>query len=227
MKILLVEDEKKVASFIRNGLMEQSYSVDMAFDGIQGERMARATNYDAILLDVMIPLKSGFALCRSIRSFDSRVPIMMLTALDSTEDKLQGLDAGADEYLAKPFEFRELLAHLRSLLRRRTSQPSATVLEVGDLRMNLDSRTVTRAGRPIVLTAREFALLEFFLRSRNRVISRTEIAERVWETSFDSESNVIDVYVSFLRKKLDRGFDQKLIHTLVGVGYILKAPETV
>jgi two-component system copper resistance phosphate regulon response regulator CusR len=225
VKILIVEDEKKVAAFIRRGLLEQSYSVDTAHDGVEGERLARSNAYDAIVLDLMLPRKSGFALCRSIRSFDARVPILILTALDSTEDKLQGLEAGADEYLPKPFEFRELLAHLRSLLRRRESLPSSGILKVADLQMDLVSRKVSRGGQNLALTAREFALLEYFLRNKGRVITRTEIAQKVWETSFDSESNVIDVYVSFLRKKLDKGFPEKLIHTLVGVGYVLRSGE--
>lgn len=225
MKILVVEDEKKVAAFIRRGLVEQSYSVDMAHDGVEGERLARGNTYDAIILDLMLPRKSGFALCRAIRTFDPRVPILILTALDSTEDKLQGLEAGADEYLPKPFEFRELLAHLRSLLRRRESLPSSGLLRVADLQMDLITRKVSRGGQNLALTAREFALLEYFLRNTGRVITRTEIAQKVWETSFDSESNVIDVYVSFLRKKIDKGFPEKLIHTLVGVGYVLRTEE--
>jgi two-component system copper resistance phosphate regulon response regulator CusR len=226
VKILVVEDEKKVAAFIRRGLVEQSYSVDTAHDGVEGERMARGNAYDAIVLDLMLPRKSGFALCRAIRAFDARVPILILTALDSTEDKLQGLEAGADEYLPKPFEFRELLAHLRSLLRRRESLPSSGLLRVADLQMDLITRKVSRGGQNLALTAREFALLEYFLRNLGRVITRTEIAQKVWETSFDSESNVIDVYVSFLRKKIDKGFPEKLIHTLVGVGYVLRSGET-
>jgi len=225
VKILVVEDEKKVAAFIRRGLVEQSYSVDMAHDGMEGERLARSSTYDAIILDLMLPRKSGFALCRAIRTFDVRVPILILTALDSTEDKLQGLEAGADEYLPKPFEFRELLAHLRSLMRRRESLPSSGLLRLADLQMDLITRKVTRGGQSLALTAREFALLEYFLRNHGRVITRTEIAQKVWETSFDSESNVIDVYVSFLRKKIDKGFPEKLIHTLVGVGYVLRTGE--
>lgn len=226
MQILLIEDEKKVASFIRKGLVEQGFFVDMAFDGLDGERLARANVYDAIILDLMLPRKSGFAVCKSIRSFDPQIPILLLTALDSTEDKLQGLEAGADDYLAKPFEFRELIIHLRALLRRRANLSSSSILQNGDLILKLASRTVTRRGQPISLTSREFALLEFFMRNKNRVISRTEIAERVWETSFDSESNVIDVYVSFLRKKVDRDFEEKLIHTMIGVGYVLKTNDS-
>jgi len=152
---------------------------------------------------------------------------LILTALDSTDDKLQGLEAGADDYLAKPFEFRELIIHLRALLRRRTNLSNSSILQNGDLILKLASRTVTRKGQPIILTAREFALLEFFMRNKNRVITRTEIAERVWETSFDSESNVIDVYVSFLRKKVDRDFEDKLIHTMIGVGYMLKTNDSL
>ena len=171
MRILLVEDEKKVASFIRKGLMEQAYAVDVAEDGLEGEKLALANNYDALILDVMLPRKSGFAVCRTVRQFDPRVPIIMLTALDSTDDKLQGLDAGADDYLPKPFEFRELLARLRSQFRKRHSHSDPTFLEFADLNVNLVTHTVSRSGQPISLTAKEFALLEYLLRNRKRVVS--------------------------------------------------------
>jgi heavy metal response regulator len=225
MKILLVEDEVKVASFIRQGLVEQSYAVDVAHDGVQGERLARENEYDVLIVDVMLPRKSGFALVRSIRSVHGSVPILMLTALDTTDDKVQGFDAGADDYLVKPFEFRELLARLRALMRRKTDQASGALLQVADLSMDLHSRAVTRGGKTIELTSREYALLEFLMRNRRRVVSRAEISEHVWDTSFDSESNVIDVYVSFLRRKIDRDFEPKLIHTVVGMGYVLKDGE--
>jgi two-component system, OmpR family, copper resistance phosphate regulon response regulator CusR len=222
MKFLLVEDDRKIALFIKKGLTEQSYSVDIAEDGEEGERLAEDNSYDVILIDIMIPRKSGFSLCKCIRAFSPTVPIMMLTALDSTEDKVRGFDAGADDYLVKPFEFRELLARIRALLRRRASQDCQSTLRFADLEMDLSTHTVRRSGKVIECTAREFALLEYLLRHRNRVVSRTEIAEHVWDTNFDTESNVIDVYVSFLRKKIDAASLPKLIHTVVGAGYILK-----
>jgi DNA-binding response OmpR family regulator len=222
MKILLVEDDKKIALFIKNGLTEQSYTVDTAEDGDKGERLAEENIYDVILIDIMIPRKSGFSLCKCIRAFNPTVPIMMLTALDSTEDKLRGFDAGADDYLVKPFEFQELLARIRALLRRRVSQDSPNVLHYADLEMDLSKHSVRRSGRQLECTAREFALLEYLLRHRNRVVTRTEIAEHVWGTSFDTGSNVIDVYVSFLRKKIDIDPLPRLIHTIVGIGYVLK-----
>jgi DNA-binding response OmpR family regulator len=222
VKILLVEDDKKIAQFIKNGLAEQSYSVDTAEDGEAGERLAQENSYDAILLDIMIPRKSGFSVCKCIRAFNPTVPIMMLTALDSTEDKVRGFDAGADDYLVKPFEFQELLARIRALLRRRVGQDSPNVLKYADLEMDLSKHSVQRSGRPLECTAREFALLEYLMRHRNRVVTRTEIAEHVWGTNFDTGSNVIDVYVSFLRKKVDSEPLPRLIHTIVGVGYVLK-----
>lgn len=222
MKILLVEDDKKISSFIKKGLIEQSYSVDVAFDGDEGEKLAGDTAYDIILIDIMIPRKSGFSLCKCIRDFNPTVPIMMLTALDSTEDKLRGFDVGADDYLVKPFEFQELLARIRALLRRRTNQDSSNLIQFADISMDLATHTVKRSGKTITCTAKEFALLEYLLRHKNKVVTRTELAEHVWDTSFDTESNVIDVYVSFLRKKIDQDGFLKLIHTIVGVGYVLK-----
>ncbi len=223
MKILLVEDDKKIAMFIKKGLVEQAYSVDIASDGDEGELLAGDNDYDIILIDIMIPKKSGFSLCKCIRASNPTVPIMMLTALDSTDDKLRGFDAGADDYLVKPFEFLELLARIRALLRRRAAgQDTPGMLQYADLEMDLATHTVKRSGKTVDCTAREFALLEYMLRHRNKVVTRTEIAEHVWDTSFDTGSNVIDVYVSFLRKKLDMDFSPKMIHTIVGVGYILK-----
>ncbi|MDB5036272.1 MAG: transcriptional regulator [Chlorobi bacterium] len=225
MKILLVEDERKVASFIKQGLTEQLYTVDVAHDGIEGEHLARMNEYDAIIIDVMLPRKSGFAVCRAIRTFNTTVPILFLTALETTDDKVQGFDSGGDDYLVKPFEFRELMARLRALLRRKSEQTTGGELQVADLRLDIRSHTVTRAGQAVELTAREYALLEFLVRNRRRVVSRAEIAEHVWETSFDSESNVIDVYVSFLRRKIDKDFSPKLIHTVVGMGYVIRDEE--
>ncbi|MDD5674168.1 MAG: response regulator transcription factor [Chitinivibrionales bacterium] len=222
MKILIVEDDKKIASFIKKGLTEQSYTVDIAGDGDEGERLAGENIYDVMLIDIMIPRKSGFSLCQSVRSFNKAVPIIMLTALDSTEDKLRGFEAGADDYLVKPFEFQELLARIRALLRRNTNQEIPNSIHFAGLEMDLSTHTVKRSGRVIDCTAREFALLEYLLRHKNKVVTRTDIAEHVWDINFDSESNVIDVYVSFLRKKINNGFSPKLIQTVIGVGYILK-----
>lgn len=222
MKILLAEDDKKVASFIKRGLEEQSYSVDITPDGQLAEEFARANEYDVIILDVMLPRKSGFSVCKSIRMFNTSVPILMLTALDSTDDKIQGFDTGADDYLVKPFEFRELLVRLRALMRRRTEHSQPSILQIADLTLDLHTMNVTRSGKVIELTSREFTLLKYLLFNRKRVVSRAEIAEHVWETNFDTESNVIDVYMSFLRKKIDKDFPNKLIHTVVGMGYIIK-----
>jgi two-component system, OmpR family, copper resistance phosphate regulon response regulator CusR len=225
MKILLVEDEPKVASFIKKGLEEQAYEVEQAYDGNFGLKMALQNEYDLIILDIILPHMSGLDVCRAVRKKNMQVPILMLTALGSTDDKITGLDAGADDYLTKPFEFKELLARLRALARRSADNGNSEKLSIADLEMDLDSKMVTRAGKPINLTAREFSLLHYLLRNRGRVVSRVDITENVWETSFDTGSNVIDVYINFLRKKIDRGFPSKLIHTLVGMGYVLKEDD--
>lgn len=225
MRILLVEDEPKVASFIKKGLEEQSYEVDQAYDGNFGLKMALQNEYDLIILDIILPHMNGLEVCQAVRKKKSQVPILMLTALGSTDDKIIGLDAGADDYLTKPFEFKELLARLRALARRSGDSGGGEKLTIADLEMDLGSKTVSRGGKPINLTAREFALLHYLLRNRGRVVSRVDITENVWETSFDTGSNVIDVYINFLRKKIDKGFPGKLIHTLVGMGYVLKEDE--
>ncbi|GGF11066.1 response regulator [Hymenobacter cavernae] len=223
MKILLVEDEPKVAAFLHQGLTEQHYSVDLAPDGLVGLRMALASNYDLLILDTLLPSLSGLDVCRQVRAQNTAVPILMLTALGETDDKIRGLDAGADDYLVKPFAFQELLARIRALARRRQETPATTaVLRLADLTLDPSRKLVQRAGQPIQLTAREFALLEYLLRNQGRVISRVDILEQVWETSFDTGSNVIDVYINFLRKKVDKDFTPKLIHTLVGMGYVMK-----
>ncbi|MCJ8167494.1 response regulator transcription factor [Pontibacter sp. E15-1] len=222
MKILLVEDEPKVASFIKKGLEEQTYEVDQAYDGTFGVRLALQHDYDLVILDVILPNISGLDVCRQIRQHNTTVAILMLTALGSTDDKITGLDAGADDYLTKPFEFKELLARIRALKRRGAEVPAGEVLRVADLELDLTRKTVLRAGKPINLTAREFSLLHFLMRNRGRVVSRVDITEQVWETSFDTGSNVIDVYINFLRKKVDKAHHTKLIHTLVGMGYVLK-----
>lgn len=223
IRILVVEDEPKVASFVKRGLEENGFSVDIAYDGAVGKKMFEAGDYNLVILDVNLPYKNGIELCKEIRSLNQKIPVIMLTALGTTEDKLSGFDSGADDYLVKPFEFRELLARIRSLLKRISiSETGSNVLKFLDLEMNLDTWEVTRGNRKIELTQKEFALLEYLLRNKGRVVSRVDIAEKVWDITFDTGTNVIDVYVNFLRKKIDRDFPQKLIHTQTGVGYILK-----
>lgn len=225
MRILLIEDEPKVASFIKKGLEEQSYEVEQAYDGVFGVKMALQHEYDLVILDVILPNMSGLQVCRQIRQQNTTVSILMLTALGSTDDKITGLDAGADDYLTKPFEFKELLARIRALTRRAADTPISEVLQIDDLEMDLTRKKVQRAGKPVSLTAREFSLLHYLLRNRDRVVSRVDITEQVWETSFDTGSNVIDVYINFLRKKVDKGHPVKLIHTLVGMGYVMKEQD--
>ena len=222
MRVLLVEDEPKVAAFIKKGLEEQAYEVDQAYDGFFGKKLALQNEYDLIILDVILPIKNGTEVCREIRQFKPAVAILMLTALGSTEDKILGLDSGADDYLVKPFVFQELMARIRALTRRTYESPSNEIITIADLELNLTKKSVYRSGKPINLTAREFALLHYLMRNKERVVSRVDIIEQVWETSFDTGSNVIDVYINFLRKKIDKDFNPKLIHTLVGMGYVLK-----
>ena len=222
MKILLIEDEPKVSAFIKKGLEEQAYDVDLAYDGFYGRKLALENEYDLVILDVILPNMSGVEVCREIRKHNLTVSILMLSALGSTDDKITGLDSGADDYLVKPFEFKELLARIRALNRRGSENASGEILKIADLEMDLAKKTVTRAGNPVNLTAREFALLQYLLRNQGRVISRVDIIEQVWETSFDTGSNVIDVYINFLRKKVDKDYTPKLIHTLVGMGYVIK-----
>jgi DNA-binding response OmpR family regulator len=224
VRILVVEDEPKVASFLKRGLEENGFSAEIAYDGSIGKRMFDAGDYDVLILDINLPYKNGIELCREIRSSNQKIPVLMLTALGTTEDKLLGFDSGADDYLVKPFEFRELLARIRSLLKRiSVAETGGNILKFLDLEMNLDTYEVIRGEKIIDLTQKEFALLEFLLRNKGRVVSRIDIAEKVWDITFDTGTNVIDVYVNFLRKKIDRDFSQKLIHTQTGVGYILKA----
>ncbi|MBC7389861.1 MAG: response regulator transcription factor [Opitutaceae bacterium] len=224
MRVLVVEDEQKVAEFIKKGLEENSYKVDTAHDGVIAKHLAFSNQYDLIILDIIIPKLNGIELAKELRVQKINTPILMLTALSKTDDKVTGFDSGADDYLTKPFEFRELLARVKALTKRNIpeAQQSVRLLEVADLEMNLDSYTVTRAGQKIDLTAKEFSLLEYFVRNQGKAISRAEIAEKVWGLNFDTGTNVIDVYVNFLRKKVDKSFDKKLIHTLIGMGYILR-----
>lgn len=224
IKILLVEDEKKIADTLSKGLTELDYHVQTAYDGSIGMRMFESGNFNMVISDINLPGLNGYDLCKAIRSRNQHVPIIMLTALSATDDKIEGFDAGADDYLVKPFEFKELLARIRALLKRTMNQqlPAGNVLTVADLELDVDSKEVSRAGKSISLTAKEFQLLEYFMRNRNRVVSRADIAERVWDLDFDTKTNVIDVYVNFLRKKIDRDFEPKLIHTQVGMGYMMK-----
>ncbi len=222
MRILLVEDDKKVASFIHKGLEEEGYAVDVAPDGDTGLAMGLDRVHDLIVLDVMLPKKPGFQVLRELRQGSVATPVLLLTARDTVEDKVQGLDAGADDYLTKPFAFAELLARVRALLRRRT-EARAAKLQISDLVLDPATRSVARGGEPITLTNREFALLEYFLRNPGRVLTRTMIADHVWDYNFDTGTNVIDVYVNYLRKKIDAGREPKLLHTVRGAGYVLKA----
>ena len=223
MKILIVEDEPKVASFIKKGLEESQYDAEIAYDGLSAEKLALNYKFDLFILDIIIPGISGLELCRKLKKSFPGKPVLMLTALGTTNDKLSGFEAGADDYLVKPFEFRELLARVKVLLRKGSQQfESINKLVVGDLELDLDKKSARRGGSDIDLTAREYSLLEYFMRNSGRVLSRNDIAEKVWDASFDFGTNVVDVYVNFLRKKIDRGFDKKLIHTKVGFGYIFE-----
>jgi heavy metal response regulator len=221
MRILLVEDDRRVASFIRKGLAEEGHAVDLAADGETGLAMGLDRLHDLIILDVMLPALPGFQVVRQLRRAQVSTPILLLTARDALEDKVQGLDAGADDYLTKPFAFAELLARVRALLRR-GGEARPPVLRLADLALDPATRTVTRGGEPVSLTNREFALLEYFMRNPGRVLTRTMIAEKVWDYSFDAETNVIDVYVNYLRKKIDAGRPSRLLQTVRGVGYVLR-----
>jgi heavy metal response regulator len=224
MRLLVVEDNPKMAGFIRQGFTEQGYAVDVADNGYDGEDLAAVEPYDLIILDVMLPDQDGTQVAENLRRRGVKTPILMLTALSTTADKVAGLDSGADDYLTKPFEFAELLARVRALLRRGQAE-GTTTLQYEDIQMDLASRMVTRAGERVKLTAKEFALLEYFLRNPDRILTRTAIGEHVWDMNFDPDSNVIDVYVSMLRRKLDKGFDKRLIHTLIGTGYVLSVDD--
>jgi two-component system, OmpR family, copper resistance phosphate regulon response regulator CusR len=221
MRLLVVEDERKVASFIKKGLEEEGYAVDVAADGRTGLQMARDQIHDLIILDIQLPKMDGLSVLDILRQEKVAIPVLLLTVRATIEDKVLGLDSGADDYLTKPFAFQELVARVRALLRRRTEGKSP-VLQIADLTLDPARRMVFRGNEKIDLTAREFALLDYFMRNPSRVLTRTMISEHVWDYDFDSGTNVIDVYVNYLRKKIDSGSDQKLIHTVRGVGYLLK-----
>lgn len=224
-KILIIEDEQKIADTLKQGLTENGFYVEVAYNGDIGHKMFLARSFNLVVLDINLPGINGYELCRLIREKNAGIPVIMLTALSSLEDKIEGYDAGADDYLIKPFEFKELLMKIRVLLKRVMNQyiPSGTILKADGLEMNLDSKQVKREGVSINLTAKEFQLLEYLLRNKNKVVSRADIAVHVWDIDFDTNTNVIDVYINYVRNKIDKHFDQKLIQTQVGMGYILKA----
>lgn len=222
LQILLVEDERKIADSLKKGLSEHGYQVQLAYDGLTGWQEFETGNFDLIILDINLPGIHGHELCRMIRE-KSSVPVIMLTAMNAIGEKIEGFDAGADDYIVKPFDFKELLVRVRAVLKRSNKTAgSGKILKVSDLVMNLDSREVFRAGINISLTAKEFQLLEYLVKNKGKVVSRADIALSVWDIDFDTKTNVIDVYVNFLRKKLDRKSENKLIHTQVGYGYIIK-----
>ncbi|MDE3251832.1 MAG: response regulator transcription factor [Bacteroidota bacterium] len=224
MEILIVEDEKKIADSLKKGLGELSYEVNVAYDGTMGEKMFAQQKYDLVILDINLPGINGIELCKIIRQQNKSVPVLMLTTFGSVPDKVEGFDAGADDYMVKPFSFDELIVRIRALLRRSQQEnlPVGNLLQLADLEMNLDTKQVTRSGIVIPLTAKEFLLLEYLLRNKRRVVSRADIGEHVWNIDFDTNTNTIDVYINYLRKKIDKNFDPKLIHTQVGFGYIMK-----
>lgn len=223
MKILLIEDELKTSQSIKSWLEEYQISVDCAYDGSAGLSLAGNNTYDVILSDVILPKMSGFEFCKMVREGGIKTPIMLLSALSQPEDKVTGLDAGADDYMSKPFDFKELLARINALVRRSSDKESiSNLLSFADLELNLNTFEVHRAGKKILLTPREFALLEYLVRNQGRVLSKAEISEKVWNIDIEYNTNVIEVYVNYLRNKMDKGFDKKLLHTQFGIGYYLK-----
>lgn len=218
MKILVIEDEKRITSFVRKGLQYEGYTVDVAYDGVKGMEKAKDETLDLIVLDVMLPGKDGMKLCSELRDGGIATPVIMLTAKDSIDDRVKGLDAGADDYLVKPFAFKELLARIRSLLRR-GDNVKQVILKIADLELDPASRVVKRGENEIELSKKEYSLLEYMMRNKNQVLTRTMIAEHVWDYDFDSFTNTIDVYIRYLRKKVDDGYAKKLIKTIRGVGY--------
>jgi two-component system copper resistance phosphate regulon response regulator CusR len=221
VQIFLVEDEDRVAGFVKKALEEEGYGVTVASNGAEAIKQLANKTFDLIILDVMLPHVTGLEVCRQVRQRDKNVPIMMLTALGTIDDKVTGLKAGADDYLVKPFHFKELLARVEALLRRKSADGDK-LLTFADIKMDTQSNSVERAGKSIVLTTKEFALMELFIRNSGKVLSRQLIAEKVWGIDFDTGTNVVDVYVNYLRNKVEKGFDQRYIHTVIGRGYILK-----
>lgn len=223
-KILLVEDEEKVSSFVKAGLTEHQYEVDVAADGVAGLSRVLQQQYDLIILDVMLPVINGIELCKQIRAKYPNIPILMLSALGTIDDKVVGLKAGADDYLLKPFHFKELLARMEALLRRNAvaTEPESHLLSFADLKLDTWDKTAERGGIKINLTAKEYLLLELFMKNPNKLLSREYMLEKVWNVNFDTGTNMVDVYVNYLRNKIQKGFEQKLIHTVIGMGYIMK-----
>ncbi len=225
MKLLIVEDESKIGNYLQQGLSEAGFVADLARNGLDGHHLAMTETYDLLILDVMLPDIDGWKILKSLRDAKRNVPVLFLTARDSVDDRVKGLELGADDYLVKPFAFSELLARVRTLLRRGATPANETTLKVADLELDLMRRRVTRAGHRINLTAKEFTLLELFLRHRGEVLPRSLIASQVWDMNFDSDTNVIDVAIRRLRAKIDEDFEPKLIHTLRGMGYMLDTPD--
>jgi two-component system copper resistance phosphate regulon response regulator CusR len=223
-KVLIIEDERKIADTLKFGLSEHGYHVEVAYDGSIGLSIFMSHNFNIVILDINLPGINGFELCKMIRKQNETIPIIMLTSMSRLDDKIEGYDAGADDYVVKPFEFKELLMKIRARLKHVMNQhlPVGNFLKASDLEMNLDTMDVVRDGIKINLTAKEFQLLEYLLRNKNRVVNRADIAVNVWDTDFDSNTNVIDVYINYLRNKIDKPFDEKLVQTIVGTGYILK-----
>jgi DNA-binding response OmpR family regulator len=221
MQILVIEDEKRVADLIKRGLEDQDYTVELTFDGTSGKTLALQHDYDVIIMDIVLPGINGIDLCKQVRLVKPDIPIIMLTALGTTDDKVEGLDAGADDYLVKPFDFRELQARIRALTKRQ-NKTQAQMLKIADLELDASTFVVTRGGKEINLTPKEFRLLLYMMQNKGRVLSRAEIAEKVWETIFDTGTNFIDVYINYLRKKIDKDYPVKLIHTRAGIGFIFK-----
>lgn len=222
-RVLVVEDEVNVSSFIRKGLEEEGYTVDVAFDGAMGLNLALTREYDIILLDVVLPQLNGLEICRKIRERHGyTVPVIMLTALSTSDDIVNGLDIGADDYIPKPFRFKELLARVNSALRRKGTGITSKVYKFADLELDTETKTVIRSGKMIQLTSKEFRLLEYFMANPRKVLSRTSISEQVWDANQDMGTNIVEVYIKYLRDKVDKDFDQKLIHTVIGMGYVLR-----
>lgn len=226
MRILIAEDDRKVAGFLKKGLKEEHYAVDVCYDGEEALFQAQINQYDLIIMDVMLPKKNGFSICKEIREEGNLTPILMLTARDQLEDKVKGLQEGADDYLTKPFAFEELLARIKALLRR-TQDYKTKTLKVGNLELDPVSRKIIREGKPITLTGKEYALLEYLMRNKGRVITQSMIIDHVWDMNYDGLSNVVNVYINHLREKIDKGFSQKYIHTIRGVGYKVDENEDV
>jgi two-component system, OmpR family, copper resistance phosphate regulon response regulator CusR len=222
INILIVEDEVKIGNSLKQGLEELFYKVTVALDGFTGKKLFLTNSFDLVILDINLPQINGMELCKIFRQHNKKIPILMLTAFGSTDDKVQGFDAGADDYLVKPFDFKELLVRIKALFRRADILPLNDKLSIGDLVMDLGNKEVTRNGKQIKLTLKEFQLLEYMLRNKNHLVSRTDIAEKVWDLDFDTGTNIIDVYVNYLRRKIDKDFSPKLIYTQVGFGYMLK-----